>query len=494
MDVNVKSMITGQTNIQSEHIELSKNDFIIITNEEGVLVHADDKLKELLHELSSSSIQARPISRLDQIFASSDVLISKLKSDSKIEITEQYNLLKWGSFFIKWTFLYCSEHNIITGFGNKLGHKKRASLAENYDHNMGWLMEKLQLLNLPAFHCSSDGNIIEANDSFTKIVGLKSERLKGENWSTTLLNSKDQGRLYILEKGARKQGLHDFQVELTNNLFITEQYLVSSFIYKNELTNDVEEMFVFKSNSAQRKEIEKVQRLNGKLIEMKSRISSFELNASRSQASLIAAQLNPHFTYNVFNSLQYFVLNEKIDTTLNFLASASNLVRSVMKNSECNLVTLSDELEVVNSYLKIEKTRHDDNFSYSINADRVEAEGMFVPPSMLYKIVQIAFIKGIELMKDEGFITVDFALNKKNNEVVCEIFDNSQGINAGNARLDLTVGKAFGTYEDIINKALVIYNSLELGDFSFETKNIKNNFGEVVGTKSTLKFPYIDKK
>ena len=79
---------------------------------------------------------------------------------------------------------------------------------------------------------------------------------------------------------------------------------------------------------------------------------------SQSELKLIQAQINPHFLFNALNTI-IAVIRQDADRARELLLHLSNFFRKNLKRSG-ELATLEEELDHVNSYLKIEKARFED--------------------------------------------------------------------------------------------------------------------------------------
>ena len=160
-----------------------------------------------------------------------------------------------------------------------------------------------------------------------------------------------------------------------------------------------------------------------------------KLNA-QSELSALKAQLNPHFLYNVFNTI-----NAAIPTTAknarNMVNELSDLFRYQLKASREELVPLKEEIEFVRKYLDLEKERFGERLHYKITVDS-EAEEEFVPPIIIQPLVENAIKHGISPLIRGGIIKVNVSLQ---NEVLqCAVYDTGKGINGQHKTELLTKG------------------------------------------------------
>ncbi len=81
----------------------------------------------------------------------------------------------------------------------------------------------------------------------------------------------------------------------------------------------------------------------------------------------LSSQLNPHFVFNSLNSIQYFITSEKKRLALEYLSMFSRLIRFYLNQLGQETVHLKDEIDMLHSYLKLQKLRYDGLFDYNIS-------------------------------------------------------------------------------------------------------------------------------
>ena len=164
-------------------------------------------------------------------------------------------------------------------------------------------------------------------------------------------------------------------------------------------------------------------------IELKNTALKSELNA-------IKAQLNPHFLYNVFNTINASVPKEMEDTR-EMIAELSDLFRYQLKASREDLVTLEEELNFVKKYLKLEQRRFEDRLQIDIDvADELLSRK--IPPMLLQPLVENSVKHGISPLVKGGKITI--SIHEKNDKLIFEINDTGVGVEDKEQILNLGVG------------------------------------------------------
>ena len=133
--------------------------------------------------------------------------------------------------------------------------------------------------------------------------------------------------------------------------------------------------------------------------------------ALKSELSALKAQLNPHFLYNVFNTISASVPPEQ-EATRQLIAELSDLFRYQLRASRQELVPLRDELEFVEKYLSLEKARFGERLITKIDVEP-ELLDEAVPPLILQPLVENSVKHGISTQIAGGNVTIK--VNKEAN-------------------------------------------------------------------------------
>ena len=83
----------------------------------------------------------------------------------------------------------------------------------------------------------------------------------------------------------------------------------------------------------------------------------------------LKSQVNPHFLFNCFNTLSSLITEDPERAEI-FLNDLSKVYRYLLRNNEDGLSTLQNELNFINSYFELLKTRHGDCIQLQIEVDK----------------------------------------------------------------------------------------------------------------------------
>ncbi len=142
----------------------------------------------------------------------------------------------------------------------------------------------------------------------------------------------------------------------------------------------------------------------------------------RSQFQALKSQLDPHFLFNSLNTLSALIDPQNEDAQ-NYLEQLSDVYRYVLLSKQKETVTLEEELEFVQAYISLNKTRYRDNLLIQ-NHILEEARAQKVAPLSLQILVENALKHNI-ISKDKpltlsitadknGYVVVENNIQKKN--------------------------------------------------------------------------------
>jgi two-component system sensor histidine kinase YesM len=149
-----------------------------------------------------------------------------------------------------------------------------------------------------------------------------------------------------------------------------------------------------------------------------------ELSKKESELRLLQSQINPHFLYNTLNSITWMSYREGAEKTADMIQRLSDFFRYNL-NQGADVISLKNELTIVENYLYLSKIRFADKLTYSIEADH-RLDGIFIPKLILQPLVENAVVHGIEQIEEQGFVNV--SAKEHEGELWLEVTDNGMGI------------------------------------------------------------------
>lgn len=126
--------------------------------------------------------------------------------------------------------------------------------------------------------------------------------------------------------------------------------------------------------------------------------------ALKSELSALKAQINPHFLYNVFNTINALIPQEQEKTRV-LIAELSDLFRYQLRASRADTVPLWEELDFVKKYLNLEKERFQERLEVYIEVDEALLERP-VPPMILQPLVENCIKHGLASLIEGGMVAI----------------------------------------------------------------------------------------
>lgn len=145
-----------------------------------------------------------------------------------------------------------------------------------------------------------------------------------------------------------------------------------------------------------------------------------------SQLKALRAQMNPHFLYNILNTVQGLVYSNRKKEAGQLLGNFSNLMRKSLQASENAYIPLREELEILHLYLMLEKARFDETFQYELKQEAIsEYQHLKIPSMLIQPFVENALKHGLLHKKGEKRLEIFFEMQE--NALKVTIDDNGIG-------------------------------------------------------------------
>ncbi len=155
----------------------------------------------------------------------------------------------------------------------------------------------------------------------------------------------------------------------------------------------------------------------------------FKLRLRDSELRLLRSQMSPHFVFNLLNSLQQFIFNNRPEEANLYLAKLSRLMRNSIDFSKASFISLAEELQFLDNYLQLEKSRFEDQLSFTVAIDaplEKVSSGLLVPPMLVQPLLENAIKHGITGLDYGGHLSVH--LFQQDHHICFEVRDNGSGI------------------------------------------------------------------
>ena len=212
--------------------------------------------------------------------------------------------------------------------------------------------------------------------------------------------------------------------------------------------------------------------------------AEFSQKIANAELKALKAQMNPHFIFNCLNAIRNLVQKGKDELATEYLADFASFIRKVLSYSDVRQITLEEELEICELYLKMEQLRFEDGFKYKIEVEPGTAtDFIMLPPMLLQPLLENAIWHGLLHKKEDRCLTIK--ISQSDDQVICAIDDNGVG-RAYSASINGTTKKVSVGLR-LFRDRLDINNRLLDNQYYYEIIDKYNN--EVsAGTKVNLYF------
>ncbi len=153
---------------------------------------------------------------------------------------------------------------------------------------------------------------------------------------------------------------------------------------------------------------------------------NLELERVRAEINFLQSQMNPHFLFNTLNALLVICVKNNYTEIIDVLKYLSKTLRRLLSWKD-DMVTIEEELEFTEMYLKIEKFRFCGKMDYSISID----EGLTsfkIPKMSLQPLVENACKHGTQAIVGLGKISISITISDIGLKVCVE--DNGTGMDS----------------------------------------------------------------
>ncbi|MEH7544805.1 MULTISPECIES: sensor histidine kinase [Bacillaceae] len=155
---------------------------------------------------------------------------------------------------------------------------------------------------------------------------------------------------------------------------------------------------------------------------------SIEIRQKNAELYALQSQINPHFMYNTLQTISMAVEDGESETVVEMVTLLGRMLRYSLSNKD-RLVPISQEVDHIQDYLKIQKYRFEERLSYEIQSE-LDTDFYFTPKFILQPLVENSIKYGLEKRKGlciQIFVEEIFKQHGKK-DILFTIRDNGPGI------------------------------------------------------------------
>lgn len=206
-----------------------------------------------------------------------------------------------------------------------------------------------------------------------------------------------------------------------------------------------------------------------------------------SQITALRSQMNPHFMFNVLNSVQGLIYSNQKSKASEYLGKFSDLMRKILEASDKKEISVEKEFEMLEMYVSLEKSRFDSDFDYSFSLPNdLDLSRYKIPSMIIQPFVENAIKHG--LMHKKG--AKELKINAKiiDNYWHFTIEDNGIGrTKSAQINKNLKSHNSFAT--KAIDTRIELINKIATSKIEIQIEDKISNSNESLGTKINVLIP-----
>ncbi|WP_350292005.1 histidine kinase [uncultured Croceitalea sp.] len=213
---------------------------------------------------------------------------------------------------------------------------------------------------------------------------------------------------------------------------------------------------------------------------------TLKAEAVKSELKALKAQMNPHFIFNSLNAIQDLILQKETKPSYNYIELFASLIRRALVFSEKTYIAVEEELDFLDTYLKLAQLRFDEeNFEYTFNCE-VPLDQK-IPTLLLQPFVENALNHG--LFHKTGFKNIKIHIYNEGS-MYCIIEDNGIGRKASSEILKRQKSGHQSFAMAAIKKRLEMLSEKENTTAIYRVEDLQEN-NRYSGTRITIQLPII---
>ena len=135
------------------------------------------------------------------------------------------------------------------------------------------------------------------------------------------------------------------------------------------------------------------------------RNAALESELARAQLEMLRAKLQPHFLFNALNTIAGLVRERRNEAATDVIAGLGRLLRHALSSLDRDEISLREELDVLESYLDVERARFRDRLQVHVDVEPAALEHA-VPSLILQPLVENAIRHGLSTATDGGAVWI----------------------------------------------------------------------------------------
>lgn len=216
---------------------------------------------------------------------------------------------------------------------------------------------------------------------------------------------------------------------------------------------------------------------------LENKNQALQLAKQKYELKALLNQINPHFIFNVLNSIQQFIVTNDSKSSFEYFSKFGSLIRSSLEHSEKQFVPLFEELDVIQNYVQLENLRFEEKIDLRVRLNEADPYNVKIPPMFIQPLIENAIVHGFGNKEGEKILMIEF--KSEPDSIICFVTDNGVGRRPSkikkskNRNSGLTITR---------NRLKSVWDKNNL-DVEIETFDLKDKNTNPSGTKVKIVLP-----
>ncbi|MBP3359779.1 MAG: sensor histidine kinase [Clostridia bacterium] len=178
-----------------------------------------------------------------------------------------------------------------------------------------------------------------------------------------------------------------------------------------------------------------------------------EILIKEAELKALQSQINPHFLYNTLDSVNWLIRKEDTVNAGKMLNDLAGYFRSSLSKNE-DIVTIKSEMEIVGTYMRIQKYRFENKFIYESHFDD-DVLKYKIPKLTIQPFLENALLHGID-SRSGKICKINVSAVEEDDHILICVSDNGKGMTQEQTDKLFEDGGGYGIYN--VNRRLQLFS------------------------------------
>lgn len=215
------------------------------------------------------------------------------------------------------------------------------------------------------------------------------------------------------------------------------------------------------------------------------RLLAIQQEMQELKAKALKVQMDPHFLFNALNAIQYFITSDDKVAALSYLSVFGRLLRHRLAHFHEDTALLSREVELLGWYLKLQKLRFGEKFTYKVETRGFDSGSELKIPALVLPFILESAVE--QAMLDQPAGRMELLLERAGPTVKLRLAHNLRSPLARNEQRQVNYREDRTSWQAQVAQL----NRLQAYQIREKLTFIKNTEGQITGVDIHLDIPIL---